>query len=86
MPQRKFSLFELTSYTILWAIVIAIIGMDLENPPAVIALPTLLLPGPLIGGPIGLLIWGRQAFLGGALVGLLVWIPLLVYPAMDAVR
>ena len=86
MSKRSFSFFELMSYVILWAFVIAAFGADLKNPPAAVGLPVLLLPGLLIGGPIGLLIWGRRAFFPAAFVGLLVWLALLIYPALDAVR
>lgn len=90
---RSFSLFELMIYMFVWTIIIGIVGMNGIDVPVIVRAPlrifgaTLLLaPGALVGGPVGLLIWGRRAFFRGALFGILVWIPVLVYPALDAVR
>lgn len=86
LSQRKFSLFELFSYAVTWALVIGVNWANPEDPLAVIAIPALLLPGALIGGPIGLLLRGRKAFIPGAVVGLLVWVSFLMYPTLGAVR
>lgn len=78
------SLAETAVYISLWAVIFA--GFGFDEPPAVMTLLFLFLPGALLAGPLGLFVWGRHAFIPAALIGTVVWFILLVLPAIQAVR
>ena len=84
-PSRRMSIGETAVYITLWAMLFA--AFPLVDRSVVRVSLLFFLPGALLAGPIGLFVWGRQAFIPAALIGTILWIFLfLLLPAIQTAR
>ena len=78
---RRFSTGEILAYMAGWGIVCAVATLNDSNFFSMLAI--VLLPGVLIAGPIGLAFGGRRWFWPAALVGSIIWLLVILTPAIE---
>ena len=78
---RRFSTSETLAYMTGWGIICAVITFRDVNFFSMLAI--VLLPGVLIAGPVGFAFGGRSWFWPAAVVGSVLWLLVLLLPAVE---